>query len=191
MKTNINLLLALLAFISLSSFTQTKKDKFRVEIWQDSKLLANNNGVVQLAKKEFQIKVHLFEQEGVYVSSSYGNSYYGLKETEEVPDLQEIGARTFAESTFNEDKDLILDNEGVSYWFYKPKQDWHRFDKDISIEGKTVIGTKTIQHLFILENRSNVNIEDVQKPLKLFFVATTKGRKIKELQRLNLQIQWL
>ncbi len=191
MKTNINLLLALLAFISLSSFTQTKKDKFRVEIWQDGKLLANNNGVVQLAKKEFQIKVHLFEQEGVYVSSSYGNSYYGLKETEEVPDLQEIGARTFAESTFNEDKDLILDNEGVSYWFYKPKQDWHRFDKDISIEGKTVIGTKTIQHLFILENRSNVNIEDVQKPLKLFFVATTKGRKIKELQRLNLQIQWL
>ncbi len=191
MKTNLYILLALLAFISLSSFTQTKKDKFRVEIWQDGKLLANNNGVVQLAKKEFQIKVHLFEQEGVYVSSSYGNSYYGLKETDEVPDLQEIGARTFAESTFNEDKDLILDNEGVSYWFYKPKQDWHRFDKDISIEGKTVIGTKTIQHLFILENRSNVNIEDVQKPLKLFFVATTKGRKIKELQRLNLQIQWL
>ncbi len=190
MKTNLYILLALLAFISLSSFTQTKKDKFRVEIWQDGKLLANNNGVVQLAKKEFQIKVHLFEQEGVYVSSSYGNSYYGLKETEEVPDLQEIGARTFAESTFNEDKDLILDNEGVSYWFYKPKQDWHRFDKDISIEGKTVIGTKTIQHLFILENRSNVNIEDVQKPLKLFFVATTKGRKIKELQRLKLQIQW-
>ncbi len=191
MKTNLYILLALLAFISLSSFTQTKKDKFRVEIWQDGKLLANNNGVVQLAKKEFQIKVHLFEQEGVYVSSSYGNSYYGLKETDEVPDLQEIGARTFAESTFNEDKDLILDNEGVSYWFYKPKQDWHRFDKDISIEGKTVIGTKTIQHLFILENRSNVNIEDVQKPLKLFFVATTKGRKIKELQRLKLQIQWL
>ena len=191
MKTNLYILLALLAFISLSSFTQTKKDKFRVEIWQDGKLLANNNGVVQLAKKEFQIKVHLFEQEGVYVSSSYGNSYYGLKETEEVPDLQEIGARTFAESTFNEDKDLILDNEGVSFWFYKPKQDWHRFDKDISIEGKTVIGTKTIQHLFILENRSNVNIEDVQKPLKLFFVATTKGRKIKELQRLKLQIQWL
>ena len=191
MKTNLYILLALLAFISLSSFTQTKKDKFRVEIWQDGKLLANNNGVVQLAKKEFQIKVHLFEQEGVYVSSSYGNSYYGLKETDEVPDLQEIGARTFAESTFNEDKDLILDNEGVSYWFYKPKQDWHRFDKDISIEGKTVIGTKTIQHLFILENRSNVNIEDVQKPLKLFFVATTKGRKNKELQRLKLQIQWL
>ncbi len=191
MKTKFLWIIALTLYVSLSSFTQTKKDKFRVEIWQDGKLLANNNGVVQLAKKEFQIKVHLFEQEGVYVSSSYGNSYYGLKETDEVPDLQEIGARTFAESTFNEDKDLILDNEGVSYWFYKPKQDWHRFDKDISIEGKTVIGTKTIQHLFILENRSNVNIEDVQKPLKLFFVATTKGRKIKELQRLKLQIQWL
>lgn len=191
MKTKFLWIIALTLYVSLSSFTQTKKDKFRVEIWQDGKLLANNNGVVQLAKKEFQIKLHLFEQEGVYVSSSYGNSYYGLKETEEVADLQEIGARTFAESTFNEDKDLILDNEGVSYWFYKPKQDWHRFDKDISIEGKTVIGTKTIQHLFILEHRSNVNIEDVQKPLKLFFVATTKGRKIKELQRLKLQIQWL
>jgi len=182
---------ALLFVISLASFTQSKKEKFSVEIWQDSKPVGIKDGIVVLQKKEFQIKVHLIEQEGVYLSSSFGSSYYGLKETDEVPDLQEIGARSFAESTFNEDKDLIIDNEGVSYMFYKPKQDWHRFDKDIQIEGKTVTGTKTIQHLFILENRSNVNIEEVQKPLNLFFVATTKGRKIKELQRLKLQVRWV
>lgn len=191
MKTKFLWIIALTLYVSLGSFTQSKKEKFSIEIWQDGKLVAIKDGIVVLQKKEFQIKVHLIDQEGVYLSSSFGNSYYGLKETEEVPDLQEIGARSFAESTFNEDKDLIIDNEGVSYMFYKPKQDWHRFDKDISIEGKTVIGTKTIQHLFILENRSNVNIEDVQKPLKLFFVATTKGRKIKELQRLKIQVRWM
>jgi hypothetical protein len=184
------LLFGILCLALMGSFTLTKTPIFKVEIWQNGVLAERVDSIYVLEKKPFQIKVFLINHEGVFMNASYSTFYYQLLDNELVPDLQNLPSKTFAESTFNTDKDLILDLEGVSYLFYKKKQDWHRFDKQIEVNDDKVIGTKTIEHLFLLESNNNIDISEVDQPIYFFFAACTDGKKIKELKREKFMIQW-
>ncbi|OYU96882.1 MAG: hypothetical protein CFE21_00935 [Bacteroidetes bacterium B1(2017)] len=181
------ILLGLLIILNSSFKTELL---FGIEIWQHGKPVKISKQVVLLDKEPFQIKVSLYKQEGVFVNASVQENYFKLQDSEPIANLADWPANTFAESTFNVDQDLILDSEGVGYWFYNKKKDWHRFDSSVVLGENVVIGTKSISHFFVPSVQKTMDISDIKSPIYLFLVAAKEGRKIKELQRQKIMIIW-
>lgn len=183
----------LLIIIFMSSFAGLKSRKYCVEIVQDGKSLRIINNKVELEKKPFQIRITLFNHDGVYMSASFGRDYFDLKSTDEIKDYKYLSSKTRAEPSFNAEKDLVVHPELVSYLFYNAKMDWHRFDKDVTVKGKQVTGTKTINQIWDQEADEFINITDINKNIFLFFVATKarkNGKLPQELGRLKVQLTW-
>lgn len=182
-----------LLFLMLFSLKEiSAQDYFRIDIFQGGVILQPENGVVILENAPFAIRVSLFQQEGVYMSASQSKSFFKLKEDEEVPDIEYLAYKTRAESTSNADRELFLDDEYVSYYFYSPDDDWTRFDS-LTIDETSVVGFKTVERF--IDDRSEVEIpvSEMTKDVFLFFLATTpyeRNTKPKELQRYKLQLKW-
>lgn len=188
-----SLIIACLLLLSLLSDKEVQaQDKFRIDILQNGVILQPEDGVVVLDNTPFVIRVSLFQQEGVYMSASLSKSFYKLNDDEEVPDMEYLAYNTRAESTSNADKEVFLDDEYVSYYFYSPDEDWTRFDS-LTVDETSVIGFKTVERL--IDDRSEVEIpvSEMTKDVFLFFLATTpyeRNTKPKELQRYKLQLKW-
>jgi len=195
MNNKIKFLITTLILFSILGFTKLKSKRYQIEIFQDGAPVEIINNTVQLEKKEFQIKVKLKKQEGVFMSASFNKDYYGLKENEPIKDYKWLNQKTRAESHFNADKSLHIDDDIVSYLSYVKSLGWHRFDKDIIVKGKKVIGTKTINNFIVKDEGLEARIQDIKRPIYFFFVATdewsdTVGEAPEELGRLKLKIEW-
>lgn len=178
---------------SINGFSTPKKPTYIIEIIQNGELIPLKKNVVELEKKEFQIRVTLNNQKGVFMIPSFNSDYFDLKPKEEIKDYKWLNQKTVAETKFNADQELIIENETVCYLFYDETLDWHRFDKGPIINEKTVIGTKTIKQIFNNHTKEVTPIEHVDKDIYLFFVATEewgKGETPKELGRFKIQIKW-
>lgn len=181
------------SLLLLQSFTGLKSKKFKVEILQNGRAIEIVDNVVQLEKKEFKIRVTLKKQDGVFMSASFHRDYFDLEKDDAIKDYKWLNQKAFAEESFNQDKALMVDNEGVSYLFYDKEKDWHRFDKGVKVKGKKVIGTKTIRQVLIPNTNEKIDLWYLNKDIYLFFVATEdweNGDTPKELGRLKVRIQW-
>ena len=193
MKNTLQILFSTITLVLLMSFSGLKSKKFRVEIIQDGQLIEIVNNTVQLEKKEFQIRITLKKQDGVFMSSSFRKDYFNLKKDEEIKDYKWLNIKARAESDFNEDQELMIDDEIVSYLFYDKEKDWHRFDKGVKVNGKKVVGTKKIKQVLIQDTKEKIDILNLDNDIYLFFVATEqwkKGEIPKELGRLKVRITW-
>ena len=193
MKNTLQILFSTITLVLLMSFSGLKSKKFRVEIIQDGQLIEIVNNTVQLEKKEFQIRITLKKQDGVFMSSSFRKDYFNLKKDEEIKDYKWLDIKARAESDFNEDQELMIDDEIVSYLFYDKEKDWHRFDKGVKVNGKKVVGTKKIKQVLIQDTKEKIDILNLDNDIYLFFVATEqwkKGEIPKELGRLKVRITW-
>lgn len=177
----------------LLSFVSQQPKKYQVEILQDNKIVPVVNQVVDLEKKPFQIRISLYHQDGVFMSSSFNRDYYDLQDDQPIKDYKYLTAKTRIEENFNKDQELDIDDESVSYLFYDNEHDWHRFDKEIMIKKDTVIGKKTVTKIWIDETKKAIPLSKINKNIYLFFVATDNwvGDIIpKELGRTKIEIRW-
>lgn len=197
MKPILKIVLITSTLLLLMGFTGLKSKRFRVEILQNGQPVKISNNIAELEKKEFQIRITLKKQEGVFISASFQKDYFDLKETEEIKDYKWLNQKTHSEENFNKDKTLLIDDETVSYLFYDKKENWHRFDKGVKVKRKKVIGTKTIKYIEIRDTEEVIDITDVDKDIYLFFVATEKwknserARAIKSSVKMEITVAFL
>lgn len=184
----------MLYFLFLPGFAigQTDSTKYHIEFIQEGIAVPVVDNKVSLRNAPFQIQITLYNHDGVFMSASFGEEYFSLGDSLPIPDFAYLNAKTRAEHPFNSDRELPIDGETVSFLFYDPAYDWHRFDDSIVIDGDKVVGTKSIEKLYIEATGDTIELRDFSGSLYLFFVATTAwpqtgeaplelGRKFMEL----------
>jgi hypothetical protein len=134
--------------------------------------------------------------EGVYCYAAFDDSIYRLTENMPVPDFAYLPDMAMAEEEFNKEKELIVNPEGWSYWFYDSKLNWHRFNKKIILlDSNRVVGIKSVKQFYSLPDQKDIKPKDIHKPLYLFFVAVAeendKHKSARELMRRKVRIDWI
>ncbi len=171
-----------------------QKEHFNITILQDAIVKTPDSAhVITLSKRPFKIQVTLQELEGVYLYAGFTDSVYATGDQQPIPDFENIPAMSMAEASFNPDQELIVSDDGWAYWFYNAKEDWHRFDKDILVEGKKITGSKSVKQFFLPTADKILPVADVMQPLYLFFFSARENKKhdlSKELQRFKLKLVW-
>ncbi len=193
MKFIYNTLLAASAIILLS-FASQNTPIFKVEILQNNKVIPIENHIALLEKKQFQLRITLNNLDGIYFHSSFNPTYFKLKDNQEIKGLQTMSNFTRVEENFNEDRDMEIEDESISYLFYDSSLNWHRFDKDIQVNGNTVIGTKTVDKIYVESNQKTIPLKNINRNIYLFFVATNNkdgnNPSPKELGRYKVELRW-
>jgi hypothetical protein len=186
--------LTLLFIFQFGLFCIAQKNTFGISIIQDGKVIQPGlmNEVV-LSKTPFKIQVVLNKLAGVHLFAAFKDSIYKLGNNDSIPGFVDIPAMTMAENSFNPDQELLINDEGWAFWFYDPKLDWHRFDKDVVIEGDNITATKTVKQFYDVVSGKPMPVAEVKDPLYLFFMATQDDKSnnpIKVLQRYKIRINW-
>ncbi len=193
MKFIYNTLLAASAIILLS-FASQNTPIFKVEILQNNKVIPIENHIALLEKKEFQLRITLNNLNGIYFHSSFKPTYFRLKDNQEIKGLHTISNFTRVEENFNTDRGMEIDDESYSYLFYDSTLNWHRFDKDVQVNGNTVIGTKTIDKIYIESNKKTIPLKNINRSIYLFFITTNdengNNPSPKELGRYKVELRW-
>jgi hypothetical protein len=184
----------LLFFILFTGIYKLTAQDYRIHFIQDGKEVPALNEKVQLLKKPFQIQVELLKVDGVYGSCSFSDSLFQIPFNQSLPESDLIQWKIAVEPEYNADKDMVVSKESYFYWFYNPKVDtWHRFDPDPIVEKGRVIGTKTIEGIFVSENLNRENksilISEMQQPLYFIFFRMDKKNK-QDLQRTRIEVNW-
>jgi hypothetical protein len=186
----------LLFFILLSFGTVDAffAQDYRIHFLQDDKEVPVLNEKVQLLKKPFQIQVELLKVDGIYGACSFSDSLFQIPLNQSLPESDLIQWKISVEPEYNADKDMIVSKESYFYWFYNPKVDtWHRFDPDPIVEKGRVIGTKTIERIFVSENlnrdKKTMLISEIQQPLYFIFFLMDKKNE-QDLQRTRIEVNW-
>ena len=178
----------------LAVFCPAQKGIFEISIVQDGNTINPGfTGDIVLNKSPFKISVRLTKLEGVYLYAAFKDSIYKISNSDPVPGFDGLPSMVIAENAFNPDEEMIISNEGWAYWYYDPKDESYRFDKDIYREGDIVTGTKTIRQFYDLASGKEMQVKDVSAPLYLFFFSAAQDKShnlIKELQRFKLKINW-
>ncbi len=188
-------ILSLLLYIPCIGFAQKKDVTIRIVQEETVVTTGTDQGSIILEKKSFKIQVLLQNTKGVYAFASMNDSLYKLADTAPVPGFASLPEMTMAEAEYNKEKELIINNEGWTYWFYDPELTWHRFNKKITqLDSGRVVGSKSIKQLYFLPGRHTLKLKENNEPLYLFFVAVDEedgsGKPLKELLRRKIKIEW-
>lgn len=196
MSLSRTIFIVLYLLLSPAVFFAQQKD-VSIRIVQDDEAHQLNDFETRLAleKEGFKIQVLLSKTEGVYVFASFSDSVYKTGPSDPVPGFKDLPNLAMAEDEFNNNKELIISNEGWSYWFYDPELNWHRFNKKlVFLDSNKVVGVKSIKQYYLLDEKEEVKVKDNNRPLYIFFVAVSetddKGRPVKEFMRRKLKIEW-
>jgi hypothetical protein len=178
----------------LTGIFELHAQDYRIHFIQDGKEILVLNEKVQLSKKPFQIQVELLKVGGVYGSCSLSDSLFQIPIDQSLPESDLIQWKIAVEPENNADKDMIVSKESYFYWFYNPKVDtWHRFDPNPKVEKGRVIGTKTIESLFVSEDNNvqtkSIPIAEIQQPMYMLFFLMDK-KNIKDYGRERIQVDW-
>lgn len=207
-------IITLLLGFSQMLISQATESKFKIEIYQNNKLLTPQDGVIHLEKKPFVFKVLLYNINYMEVSASFETFYYDFPSDKNIYECNtdindEYNCRftlgkSCAESTFNKSKKLIVGNSDYHLcWFYDPALDWHRFDKKLKVNGNEVIAYKTIHKILDVEiptdskteNGYSYPLKEVEKDIYLVFAikkpSTEEDATPQELQREKLLLKWI
>ena len=192
MKSNLLFSLSFI-FFTLNTYNVFWSQKFKIEIIQDDQIIEVIDEVVELEKKEFQIRFTLKKQDGVFMNASFQKDYFKLQSNDAIKDYEYIRGKTMAEIEFNGDKELYMHDEYFTYLFFNKNKDWHRFDKGVVTKGKTVIGTKTVEKTWNVHDKKTTQLEDLKNDIYLFFVAQDYRNNEEvpdELGRYKIHIIW-
>ena len=176
------------------AYSQNKQ--ISIHIGQDkSVILDTYESQATFSKKSFKIQVLLENVAGVYCYASFSDSIYKLGEQDAIPGFADLPGMAMAEEKFNDEKELMISDNGWSYWFYDPAINWHRFNKKIVLLGNgRLVATKSIKQLYIVNTKKEIKLKDNNSPLYLFFVAIgetdASGKPTKELLRRKIKIDW-
>lgn len=193
MKTKIVVAFVIVFCAVVNCYAQ-EKNTYQVSIVQGGNVISPAFvNEITLSKTTFAIQVKLNKLDGVYCYAAFNDSIYKLSNTESVPGFESLPSMAMAENSFNTDQELIINPEGWAYWFYDSKLDWHRFDKEILVEGDNVTGTKTIKQFYDVITGKQIPVSEAHGPLYLFFISAKEDNNhnlVKELQRYKIKINW-
>lgn len=191
MKRSSIVIILLIVCLSLISNDSVEKG-FHVLIEQDGKILKIKNGKVKLDKSEFNIVIELHEPMGLLINASFNKKTYKSaskgKPKSELLGFQNTG---MAEGILNTNKEIFISNKSPSYWYYSDEKN-NRFNSVEVIDGKYKC-RRTISNLYNIDDRLNINIKDVEKPLYLVFILYKRGKRITneiEIKREYIKIKW-
>jgi hypothetical protein len=163
-----------LLILCFSLFNTVEAQGFEITFKQRDQIVRPDSlGRVYLKKDTFLIVTALDKLDGVFVNSSYDSIVYQGALQRKITDFQTIGWKVSVETEFNNDQELLIqDQESYCYWFYDPKDyDWHRFDSVIVRKGSTIIGTKTVRQFYSLDQGKNLTLMEIPKKLYLTFFS--------------------
>ncbi len=191
-----SILPALLILFAGPISAQSPDKNISIHIVQDDQVFIPKMGTdsITLQQKTFKIQVLLQYVNGVYLFASLNDSLFRLPDPSPVPGFAQLPEMTMAEEHFNREKELLVSDEGWSYWFYDPGMTWHRFNKKIiHLDSGRVVGIKTVKQLYFLPDRVTRKLKENKAPLYLFFVGVKEdagGKPQTELLRYKILIWW-
>ncbi len=197
MKRKPFILFAILSFVILTSFsTETnlldRISYFDLSIDQKNEavqVIAGNT--IELKRAPFDIKLDFSAEASVLVNASFDSKTYdmALKNApmKKLPGYAETG---MAENLFNVDKEILINKNAPSLWYYDNAED-HRFNVVSKSDYRTQC-TRVIENLYDVNESSQIKVSDVKKDLYLVFIAYKMNDEFEEveLQRKALKITW-
>lgn len=165
-----------------------------IQIEQKDELVVPINGEVTLEKLSFDLIFNLSKPKAFFVNASFKNETYRLaskeKDYKKLPGFEYSG---MAEGIRNEHMNVLISDDGPSYWFYKDDKE-NRFNK-IEKKNGNYRCTRTIESFFNVDSdpRETINFKDINFPV--YFVVidfeTYEGFPDKiETQRTFVKINW-
>lgn len=161
-------------FLFLCTLVFAQNPSVSITLVQDEQRITINefDTLVILKPTPFHFEVELSNCKGVYLQASRTSEYYDTPKDSLLKDWNYIPDKVMAEDDFNVDKDMLVDNDGFSYWFYDPKKDWHRFDKELKVKKNLVKATYTVNNIYDTAKHDQVELSDYLDTLYLlFFIA--------------------
>lgn len=189
------LILNLMLLVPVTACAQVKDLTIRVVQDETSFSLTSFENTIRLKRKGFKIQFLLSRVEGVYIFASFNDSLNKITATTPVPGFANLPDKVMTEDEYNKNKDLMLSDEGWSYWFYDPELSWHRFNKKlVELDSGRLVAVRSIKQLFLVERKEEIKLKDVKQSLYLFFVVPATvdgdGKPLTEFKRRKLKIEW-
>lgn len=149
-----------------------KAQKLEVKIVQDGATVLPKDDVYVLSPKTFSFEIKSAGVEGFLVGVTTDEYIYksALGEADlEVMWFDETG---MAESLFNADKEVFVNDEAPSYWYFTSTKD-HRFDVGAKGNGKLWQATRTVDSFYYMTKEESMSVKEVKEPLYFFFYLPT------------------
>jgi len=95
-----------------------------------------------------------------------------------------------AESSFNAQRQILLSDEGPSYWYWHGKND-HRFNT-VNIDENGITAVRIIEYLVDIDSDNTIHVSNVEQPLYLVFIDRqhNENGKRTEIHRQYVKIKW-
>lgn len=191
MKTTISLLL--FALIASTAFSQTKVS---LKILQNGAPVTPVNGEYELKKAPFSVEFtfDVNNVDGVFVFADFTDAVYKTGDKASLPDLQDIPYKIVKEENFNTNKQLAINTDNWSFWFYNKEKNEYRFDRDIkTVDANTVTATRTVEQVYFPVKEKALKMAEVTEPLYLFFLVTNPYNQrgvVRELYRQRMKLNF-
>lgn len=191
MKTTISLFL--FALIASTAFSQTKVG---LKILQNGAPVTPVNGEYELKKAPFSVEFtfDVNNVDGVFVFADFTDAVYKTGDKASLPDLQDIPYKIVKEENFNTNKQLAINTDNWSFWFYNKEKNEYRFDRDIkTVDANTVTATRTVEQVYFPVKEKALKMAEVTEPLYLFFLVTNPYNQrgvVRELYRQRMKLNF-
>lgn len=154
------------AFIWTLSVLKAQEVDFK--IIQDGKVVLPKGDKYILSPKTFSFQINSAGVEGFLVGITTDEYIY--KSALGDADLQVMwfDETGMAESLFNSDKEVFVNDEAPSYWYFTSTED-HRFDLGADGSVSSWEAFRTINSFYHISTEESVSVEKVKKPLYFFF----------------------
>lgn len=193
LKSNFKILTFCFLIFSFYGFMPEGEQYFIVKFKQDSTEFKVRDNIVKIKKAPFVIQIEMKKINGVFLNASYNSDFFDKCEKLDCNIIGDVISKTMAESDFNSDKELMIDDSSFSYWFYDSSINWHRFDKDITCKNDVVFATKTISIFNLPVNKIISKIAESPEFLYLVFfsINENKDNHSKTIsQKAKYKIKW-
>jgi hypothetical protein len=173
MKTTISLFF--FALIASTAFSQANQAKAVFRILQNGAPVTPVNGEYDLKKAPFTVEFtfDVNNCDGVFVFADFTDAVYKTGDKAPLPDLQDIPYKILKEENFNTNKQMAINSDNWSFWFYNKATNEYRFDRDIkTVDANTATVTRTVEQIYFPVKEKTLKVAEIPQPLYLFFLVT-------------------
>jgi hypothetical protein len=191
MKTTISLF-----FFALLASTAFSQAKVGLKIVQNGAAVAPVNGEYDLKKAPFAVEFtfDVNAVDGVFVFADFTDVVHKTGDKASLPDLQDIPYKIVKEDNFNTNKQIAINSDNWSFWFYNKDNNEYRFDRDIkTVDANTVTATRTVAQVYFPVKEKTLKMSEVSEPLYLFFLVTNPYNQrgvVREMYRQRMKLNF-
>lgn len=173
---------------------QAQSGKFGLYFEQDGKRYDVVNNGLTLKAAPFELVLYFPEPMGVLLNASLEPFTFGpatrKKNTKKKDDLLGFSQTAMAEAVFNPDKDIIINDNAPSYWYYDSATS-HRFSEVIATDSGYLC-KRRIEVLSFVADKKQELIEGNMPALYLVFMSVMQGKNQHEIElmRAAVKVDW-